>query len=123
MPGQGGWSWTWLAVDVSELESGVLRINGFEAVGFIAPVEFAVAQADDGEALGDAEAGAVPPVAADGSAGDVGDAAEADDLVDVGVALKDGEGIVLLQFVDDDVGVGDDHLWMAGGLDGGGARI
>ncbi len=46
---------------------------------------------------GQAPAGALPPVAADGSAGDEGDVAPVDGLVDVGVALEDGDDVVAVE--------------------------
>ncbi len=55
--------------------------------------EFPVTETDDGEALRGAEASAVPPVAADGTAGNELDAVELDNLIDVGVALEDGEEV------------------------------
>src|SRR5882757_3448497 len=86
---------------------GVFGIDGLEAVGLVAGGELVVGDGDDGEALGCAEAGAVPPVAGDGSAGDVGDALPEDGLVDVGVALEDAEYVVTVEELDDLVRVDD----------------
>jgi len=70
------------------------RGDGFEAVALVAGGDRAVAGADYGEAFGVAEAGAAPPVAADGAAGDVLDAAKRDDFVDVKMALQDSHDVV-----------------------------
>src|SRR5271170_7109314 len=64
----------------------VLRIDALEPIGFIAPVDLSIAQAHHGKAFRDAPSGAMPPVAADGSAGHVRDSSEANDFVDVCVS-------------------------------------
>src|SRR5580704_1645192 len=61
-----------------------------EAVGFVAGRDFSFAQADDCKTFGGAEAGAAPPISADGAAGDVLRIFVLDDFVYVGVALEDG---------------------------------
>ena len=110
----GGSGAEWSSAGIGDWGEWVgLGRSAFPAVGFVAPVDFAVVETDDGEAFGDALAGAVPPVAADGSAGDVGDAAETDDFVDVGVALEDGEGVVSFEEREDLPGI--DHRERGGG--------
>ena len=83
------------------VDLGVLRIHGLESEGFVARGELVVGDGDDGEAFGRSHAGALPPVAADGSAGDVRDAVPLDSLVDVGVALEDAENVVAFEEADD----------------------
>ena len=74
---------------------------------------------DDGEAFGGAEAGAVPPVSANGAGGDVGDAVPVYALVDVGVALEDGEDVVALEELDGGGAVDEgDVLWGLGAQGG-----
>jgi len=91
-----------------------LRVDGLESIGFVAPVDLAVAQADYGEAFRDSHAGAVPPVTADCAAGYVWDATEADNLVDVSVSLEDGEDVVLFEQWQHVIRVGDHQLGMRG---------
>jgi len=69
--------------------------------------ELVVGYRNDGKAFGCSHACAFPPVAAYGSAGDVGDALPLDALVDVGVTLEDAEDVVAFEEMDDLVGVDD----------------
>jgi len=85
---------------------GVFRGDGFEAVRFIVPGDFAIAKADYGEAFGDSPSCAVPPVAAYRSARDVMDSAEENVFIDVSMSLEDGEGVVFLEDGNDVVSVG-----------------
>ena len=93
--------------------SGVLRIDRLEPVGFITPIDFAVAQADDCKSFGNAPAGAVPPVSTDRATRDVGDTPEADNFVDVSVALENREGVVLFKQGQHLPGIGHGKLRMA----------
>ena len=99
---------------------GVLGVDGLEAIGLVAGGELVVGYGDDGEALGRAEVCALPPVAAYGSAGDVGDTLPLDCLVDVGVSLEDAEDVVAGEEVEDLVGVGNSEGVMRGGPGGSG---
>lgn len=71
-----------------------MGVDGLEAGGDEAGGELVVGDGDDGEAFGRSEVSSLPPVAADGSAGDVGNALPEDGFVDVGVALEDAEDVL-----------------------------
>ena len=104
---------------------GVLGVGGLKAGGVIAGGEGAVGDGNDGEAFGGSETGAVPPVATDRAGSDEGDAVPIDALIDVGVALEDGEDVVAFEELDDggavDEGAGGWGLGAVGGVaaDGG----
>ena len=71
--------------------------DAMEAVGFVAPGDFSFAEADDGETFGKIETRSVPPIAADGAAAGVLAILVVHELVDVEMALKDGEDAVLCE--------------------------
>src|ERR1700735_835831 len=76
---------------------------------YLARGEFSFAEADDGKTFGSAEARAVPPISADGTAGDVLGIFVLDDFVDVSVALQDGQDICVVENFQDFGTVGDGH--------------
>ena len=58
----------------------------------------------------------MPPVAADGTDGDIGDVVPGDDLIDVRVTLKDGENVVAFEEREHFVGIGHTESVVGGGL-------
>lgn len=90
-----------------------------KAVGFVAGGKAALAKADYGEALGSPQARTMPPIAADGPAGDVLRSLVADIFVDVSVALKNGENVAALEQIENigSVGDGESVVFAAGGDD------
>src|SRR5437899_10720778 len=93
----------------------VLGSHGLESVGLVAGGHFAIGYIDDGEALRGSHTDALPPVAADGSAGDVVDALIVDVLVDVGVALEDADDVVPFEESEHLIGIGYGEGLVAGG--------
>ena len=72
-------------------------IHALKAGCFVARGDFAFVQTDDGETFREAHVRAVPPVAADGAAGDEFCVFVFDGFVDVEVALEDGDEVVAFE--------------------------